>query len=195
MHFLKGTAATLIATSVTTAAPTAVEKPFQLSVVSSNSTLNGKILAPCHWHVLTQGLCPQPATETKPERDSFNTTTKPSGAVSMNWSLTRGQPGPQMVLNFTLSSSIFSNVANAMFTSSDYAWDVFFDEKDLMYLEGMADDRKVPIEEYTVQKYYRWYVCNTVYNSYRYQTLAWGQGEPAPQNPTCQKIDVKRLYI
>jgi hypothetical protein len=196
MYFsLKATAATLIASSVVNAAPTAIEKPFQLAVISSNATLNGQILSPCHWHVLVQALCPQPAIKTTTVRDSFNSTKKPSGGFNLNWDLNQGQSNTQMVLNFTIGTSMYSNVADAMLVNAGYPTDVFFDEKDKMYLQGRADDRRVPIEEYAVENYYRWYVCNTVYNSYRYQTLAWSQGEPAPQNPTCQKIDVKRVYF
>lgn len=38
------------------------------------------------------------------------------------------------------------------------------------------------------------YICTT-YAGYLYQTLAWTLGNAPPENPTCQKVDVQRLFV
>jgi hypothetical protein len=41
---------------------------------------------------------------------------------------------------------------------------------------------------------YRWYVCTTLVTSYTYSTLAWVLGSHSPQNPSCVKVDVVRVF-
>ena len=43
---------------------------------------------------------------------------------------------------------------------------------------------------------YRWFVCQTYFEGYTYYTLAWKLGDEAkPQNPSCQGVTVRRVFI
>ncbi|KAF2435457.1 hypothetical protein EJ08DRAFT_645754 [Tothia fuscella] len=192
-------------------------KHFRLVLQSENSTLNGRVLHACHWNVDANALCPT-FIEYPDQRIKYiftsttinDTDSYDNGGEYMKLRMVFPPIGSNplftMDFRFHIQTNLYSNIALAWF-DEDYAekdekledrkvWDaVFFDEKGLMFKKGVADDRDVPIQENVQKNYYRWYVCNTVYNSYYYQTLVWGQGEPAPQNPTCVKVDVRREFL
>lgn len=64
-------------------------------------------------------------------------------------------------------------------------------------MRSAFDDRTVLSTRFSVLKtLYRWFVCHvsvpgTVHSP---STLAWGMGSGAPQNPTCQAVNVARHY-
>lgn len=74
---------------------------------------------------------------------------------------------------------------------------IAFDKKGLMNIPAYMDDRLEPNYELldTPQILYRWYICLTYWSVYHYYTLNWVAGAHSPQNPTCQKVDIKRVFI
>lgn len=42
----------------------------------------------------------------------------------------------------------------------------------------------------------RWFICDSVtWGGYRYRTLSWMMGGGMPQNPTCQGVNVTRVFV
>lgn len=57
------------------------------------------------------------------------------------------------------------------------------------------DDTESPPRDDEAKALYRWYVCESIFIGYNYQTLNWVLGSAKPQNPSCSKVDVKRVFI
>jgi len=70
---------------------------------------------------------------------------------------------------------------------------VAFDEDEKLVLPAYVDDSTNPptIGE---REYERWVVCET-YVGYAYTTLAWVMGSGKAQNPTCQSVEVFRVFV
>jgi hypothetical protein len=102
--------------------------------------------------------------------------------------------------NFNLSSPMqlsynpFSNVAVPLFMPSESGTEVAFKSDDLMGIPGYLDDTVSPPSANSPTTYYRWYVCET-YAGYLYTTAAWVMGTGEPENPSCVKADLKRVYL
>jgi len=178
--------------------------PFTLKIISyDNSTLNGTSLFACHEGAAIEALC-QPG----------QITTIPTSAQTFNFNTSSSQVAPTDpsigitgILTFLLQGSNFneseplglytplsSNVALPLFQpSSGIA--VAFDSNNLLNVQDYVDDTVSPPTFTDAKAYYRWYVCTTYYSSYTYQTLNWILGEAPPQNPTCQKVDVQRVFV
>lgn len=64
-----------------------------------------------------------------------------------------------------------------------------------MYISTGLDDTVSPPAYFNPNKKVKnWYICLTRY-SYLYQTLSWKVGLTGrPQNPSCQKVDVIRVF-
>jgi hypothetical protein len=94
-----------------------------------------------------------------------------------------------------LSISPTSNVAVPLLQPSTTGQAVAFDDDNKLTILSSQDDTKPP-PNYACTPLYNWYACNT-YAGYSYQTLAWVVGNAAaiPQNPTCQKVDVVRVFV
>jgi hypothetical protein len=96
-----------------------------------------------------------------------------------------------------LSASDTSNIAVPIFLpSTNVPTYVHFDECDKMYIEQYVDDTvSPPVFLETPAKVMNWYICLTRW-SYTYTTLAWKVGSTGePQNPTCEKVEVERVWI
>lgn len=93
----------------------------------------------------------------------------------------------------TITPNLISNVAIPLFTPSEFGSLVQFDKSNRLNVPGYIDDTVSPINTNAPKGYYRWYVCNTYYG-YAYQTLSWVIGNKAPQNPSCQKVEVVRVF-
>jgi len=91
-----------------------------------------------------------------------------------------------------LSFGPITNIAIPLFSPGYDSTSVAFDNCDRLNIQGYLDDTVDPAA-YQITPYYRWYVCLTV-TAYRYQTLSWVVGNGEPENPTCQKVDVKRVF-
>lgn len=88
-----------------------------------------------------------------------------------------------------------SNVALPLFEPGYDMTYVSFDKNEHMYIEDTLDDTVTPpTYKSPPGKLYRWYVCETYYTGYTYQTLSWVAGKYPPQNPSCKKINVLRQF-
>jgi hypothetical protein len=92
----------------------------------------------------------------------------------------------------SLSFNPVSNVAIPLLTPSNSGTQVAFRE-DKLFIPGYSDDL-LSTPNNAPKDYNRWYVCETN-AGYLYTTLAWVMGDTTPQNPTCQKVDVVRVFI
>lgn len=88
-----------------------------------------------------------------------------------------------------------SNVAVALFGASEQTQYVSFDKQNRMYVTGYVDDTVTPPKTaQTPTKFYRWYACVTNISGYTYTTLSWVLGNQKPENPSCKKVDVVRVF-
>jgi hypothetical protein len=196
--------ATLLALTVSTATAqfTNQSAPFNLILLSHNKTLNGSALGACHEGAAIEGLClaGNPTPGTTYEQFQFNTSVPAS-----TYNATLGEPGYLTYLlrggNFVESEAMSltynpaSNVAVPEFTPGVYGGTlVAFDEDAKMNIQSYVDDRVDPPVGGPVKAYYRWYVCKT-YVGYSYATLAWVLGDHSPQNPSCVKVEVVRVFV
>jgi hypothetical protein len=44
------------------------------------------------------------------------------------------------------------------------------------------------------KKLYRWYMCRQKFAAYTYNVLSWVYGTDAPDNKSCQKVNVRRVF-
>ncbi|CZS97688.1 related to heatshock protein Hsp150 [Rhynchosporium agropyri] len=200
MHLSILTSCLALATGISAQYYNVTSKPFQLILQSSNRTLNGKGLFACHEGAGIEGLCvgtsgPSSTSDTY----NFNTTYQqqtnqglPGQTGLVTWLLRGG--------NFNVSSSLqlapspTSDVAVPLFFPGDQGFSGYgFDKKDKLFVAGYLDNTVSP-PVYKAQAYYRWYACITN-AGYTYQTLAWAVGSGKPENPSCEKVDVKRVFI
>lgn len=173
--------------------------PFSLIITSSDPTTNGSSLITCHEGAGIEGLCFGAIVAGGASTYTFNysasVTPDPNvGVVGLLTYLLQGG-------NFNESSPMelaynpASNVAVPMLTPSISGQEVGFDKDNKLFIAQYVDDTKEPSTSppYNPMPLYRWYVCTT-YEGYTYTTLAWALGSAAPQNPTCKKVDVVRVF-
>ncbi|KAF2179267.1 hypothetical protein K469DRAFT_716525, partial [Zopfia rhizophila CBS 207.26] len=182
-------------------------EPFQLVLLSANSTINGSTLSACHEGAAIEGLCLSNSISiSKPEAIApgtfyFNTSdtiTPPNATLGATGYLTYLLIGGNFEISEPMGLYVnpTTNVALPLFYPGDtYATTVAFDEKGLLNIQGYIDDTTVPATVGGFKAYYRWYSCTTYYTGYTYVTLSWGLGEGKPQNPSCVKVDVKRVFV
>ncbi|KAH8596607.1 hypothetical protein B0O99DRAFT_685607 [Bisporella sp. PMI_857] len=100
---------------------------------------------------------------------------------------------------FSLSSYPSTNVQQAQIDFGVYGVGTYvaFDENSLLNIQSYVDDTLEPA--YPVPGYqivlYRWFICKTYYTGYRYTALTWVAGPNPPQNPTCQSVNIKRVFV
>lgn len=88
-----------------------------------------------------------------------------------------------------------TNVAHPLFEPSYTATQVTFGEDDELAILGYVDDSVNPPKAGDWYALKQWYACTTYYTGYSYQSLNWVVGKGKPQNPSCVKTEVKRVYI
>ncbi|KAF2261585.1 hypothetical protein CC78DRAFT_346004 [Lojkania enalia] len=181
--------------------------PFNLAIVSKDQTIDGDTLSACHEGAAIESLCLSNSNSTsKPDPIPatvfhFNTS---DTVVTPNASL--GAPGYLTYLlrggNFNVSEAMgldinpTSNVALPLFwPSTDRAAVVSFDSNDFLNIQNYVVDTVNPPVSGEYRAYYRWYSCTTYYAGYTYVTLSWVLGEGKPQNPSCVKVNVKRVFV
>ena len=86
-----------------------------------------------------------------------------------------------------------TNVALPLFEPGYDETYVSFDKNDFMYIKSYLDDTTSPPSS-KERNLYRWYMCETYYTGYTYETLAWALGKYPPENPSCKKVGVKRVF-
>ncbi|KUJ23805.1 uncharacterized protein LY89DRAFT_679118 [Mollisia scopiformis] len=111
---------------------------------------------------------------------------------------TQGRVSEAMNIEMNLNS-------NVALTQIDFesGTQVAFDKQGLMNILEYYDDTKEPGSEYLLnangssapKPQYRWHVCETLWTGYHYTTLTWVLGIHSPQNPTCQDVNVKRVFL
>jgi len=200
---------TIIAAAITLATSVSAQnyynitsKPFHLVLESAkNKTLNGATLFPCHEGAAIEGLCLSTSKDvSQSPLYNFNTSVYDTSAptdIGKTGILTYNLPGGGSA---TYPSSLQLNVnpttnvgVPLFFPGDDDAVELAFDKNNHMNIQGYIDDTVYPPATGKVQAYYRWYICDTQ-AGYAYTTLAWVYGNKGPENPTCRKVDVKRVF-
>lgn len=182
--------------------------PFNLILISDNRTVNGSTLSACHTGAALESLClssgggvsnPNPIAAAT---FNFNTSSDP-----FTPNATLGTPG---IVTWTLKTSTIDVPSSVYFNydpttdstvpiltpGQDAAQLLAFDNQDRLNVQGFIDwTANPPNSTGTTEAYYRWYACQTYFGGYSYRTLAWGLGANQPENPTCVKVDVKRVFV
>ncbi|KAF2659950.1 hypothetical protein K491DRAFT_549848, partial [Lophiostoma macrostomum CBS 122681] len=180
--------------------------PFHLVLISDDSSVDGDTLSACHAGAGIESLCLSHSISTSKTAAiaatpfQFNTS---DSVVTPNKTL--GAPG---YLTYELQGSNF-NESEALGLYIDRSTNVgllllepgtqdaivvAFDSNNLLNIQDYIDDTQDPPVAGNYTAYYRWYSCTTYYVGYQYVTLTWVLGEAKPQNPTCVKVDVKRVF-
>jgi len=130
-----------------------------------------------------------------------NATVGQTGGLTW-WLLYGGTASPELRVSqaVSLAYNPTSNVAQVevgFSENSGFSQYMAFDDKALLNIQNYVDDTLEPGEEYLgySKAYYSWYICKTYYSGYRYTALTWVLGPAPPQNPTCEKVDVKRVWV
>ncbi|KAK5725045.1 hypothetical protein LTR17_013336 [Elasticomyces elasticus] len=179
--------------------------PFQLKLKAEDCpTYDGVYLYACHEGAAIEGLC---TGNTTADVEAWNT-------FGLNYT-TSGVPidpkvGQQGILTWVLEyatgnlSSAMSlyadpatNVGIPLFEPSYGSTPVSFDEDNVMNIPSYLDDTvEPPAARETPIGLRRWYVCQNYYSGYSYvKSLSWVYGEGEPQNPSCEKVDVVRVFL
>jgi hypothetical protein len=163
-------------------------------------------LGACHQGAAIEGLCitgetvqDPPSSYTTFYHNVSSARNEAAGAANadgpISWILRAGG-------NLTVPSAMFlaldetSNVANPTFyPGTDKSTLVAFEEDGCLYINANRDDTVSPPSVFYPSRHVKnWYICLTRY-SYTYTTLSWKVGlTGTPQNPSCQKVDIVRVY-
>lgn len=177
---------------------------FHLVVFSTtNETINNTALVACHEGAAIEGFCRGPKlpdTSGYGTNFYFNTSSENTvpgaanipGILSYDLVIADNQTVPS---SMNVASTLVSNVAvPVIYPGTSSAYEVYFDEADELYVLSWRDDTVDPAVG-KEERLKQWYICTTYY-SYTYVTLAWVIGKGVnPQNPTCQKVTVKRVWV
>lgn len=181
-----------VATAVT-AQYNIASKPFYLTLTSKDATVNGHVLFACHEGAAIEGLCLGGLFHENPDASTFGFNTSAYGSSGV---LTYTLVGGNFVESepMSLEYNPASNVAVPLFAPGYDTTYVGFDKDNKLYIPSYIDDTHAPpVAEGSEKDYYRWYICDT-YAGYSYTTLAWTAGLHSPQNPSCKKVDVVRVF-
>jgi len=175
--------------------------PFSL-ILSGSPKYNGANLTACHIGAAIESLCVIPGADgsdnSKYTTYTFNTTdnqavSNPSLGKSglLIWTL----PGSDYNYEetFGLYTDISTNVATGVFGLG--TTQVAFDSENKLNIQSFLNDTVTPPTEQTNAAYYRWFICETNFEGYVYENLAWVYGDRTPQNPSCNKVQVTRKFI
>lgn len=174
--------------------------PFYLVLKSHNATLNGSTLFSCHEGAAIEGLCLGGKLNDGSTLDSYtynfnySSNTQPDPVIGIQGYLTWELRGS----NFNLSSPMqlsydpTSNVAVPLFQPTESGLGVGFDADNKLFIPQYVDDSQHTLV-YKTSRIYRWAICNTD-AGYFYTTLAWIMGPHSAENPSCQKVDVVRVF-
>ncbi|TQV94353.1 hypothetical protein V2A60_002611 [Cordyceps javanica] len=195
------TLATSVLLSGLAAADDIQSKPFKLVLDSEDGTLNGKSISACHSGAAIEGLCIGGTSDNAYTSYYLNTTEGstspvkgygPSGKLVWNLPL-QGQSESEAMQFFYEPST---NVAHPLFEPSYTATFVAFgDEDNELAIFSYVDDTVNPPKAGDFKALKQWYACTTYYTGYTYQTLNWVVGNGKPQNPSCVKTEVKRVFV
>ncbi|KAG9242520.1 hypothetical protein BJ878DRAFT_515039 [Calycina marina] len=131
---------------------------------------------------------------------AVNATIGKTGWLTWKLVLAAGSIPPYVDQAVSLINPLTSNIAQAEISFiSENAPELYvaFDNQQRMNIQSYLDDSLEPGSEYLAspRAYYRWVICHTSYSGYMYTALAWVLGPGRPQNPTCECVTVKRVWI
>ncbi|OTB16270.1 hypothetical protein K445DRAFT_59525 [Daldinia sp. EC12] len=180
--------------------------PFNLVLSSDNSTLNGQKLTACHSGAAVESFCLDDTVQ-EPQFQTFffngsaeapqDPNFLPSGLIT--WTFTGGQPP---FTSNTAMSFMYNPASNLAFPliwpTDDSAQPVSFTDDELLAVGASIDDTvspPEPFENYVTYLTDRWAVCTTYWQGYGYVALQYVLGKEEPQNPSCQRVEVKRVFV
>jgi hypothetical protein len=172
--------------------------PFYLYLLSTNTTINDTYLFACHEGAAIEGLClsstPGLSENISPFQFNYSSAQTPDPVVGATGLLTYILQGGNFVDSspMALSYNPTSNVAIPLLMPAESGTLVAF-LGDQLVIPGFLDDSVSPPVSGT-KAYARWEACLTN-AGYEYNTLAWVMGDGEPQNPTCQKVDVRSIPV
>ncbi|KAI1781241.1 hypothetical protein F4818DRAFT_398472 [Hypoxylon cercidicola] len=180
--------------------------PFNLVLSSENSTLDGLKLGACHSGAAVESLCVF-ANISTPQFLTFylNGTAEPPtqpgylAAGLLTWMFTGGVP------EFTQSTAmafLYNEASNLAFPliwpSADNSQPVSFTADGLLAVQASVDDTlspPEPFENYVTYITDRWAICVTYWQGYDYTALQYVLGNQKPQNPSCELVKVRRVFL
>ncbi|KAI0179795.1 hypothetical protein GGR52DRAFT_213411 [Hypoxylon sp. FL1284] len=180
--------------------------PFNLILQSEDSTLDGLQLGACHAGAAVEALCvhanltdPMFLTfffnESAPQSD--DPAFLPSGLLT--WTFTGGTPVFTQNTAVTFMINPASNLAFPLvWPATDVAQQFSFADGDLLAVQANIDDTLNPPEPFDNYVTYitdRFAVCKTYWQGYGYTALQYVLGVEKPQNPSCQAVTVKRVFL
>ncbi|KAI1342956.1 hypothetical protein F5Y15DRAFT_371472 [Xylariaceae sp. FL0016] len=177
--------------------------PFNLVLSSTvNTTLNGIKLTACHAGAAVEALCLD-TTGAAASAQSYHFNISSDGQTDPNlleaglltWTNTGGSLNYSQSMAFVYNTA--SNVAYPMFYP-DTAQPVAFTTEDLMAVPATVNDAIAPPVPYGTGITYwdnRWAICEAYFQSYTYVALQWVLGNGEAQNPSCQAVTVKRVFV
>ena len=180
--------------------------PFNLYLSSTNETLDNIPLSACHSGAAIESLCIDTRNDSASEFDTFyfnyTTLTIPSPSGILTWNLVGSGFVENEAMAFIYNPT--SNVAlPLLYPDPDQAQQIQFNNKTgemgiaLTVVDTVSPPYAAePMKNGKYQPVYRWYVCRTYFLGYTYETLAWKLGnEATPENPSCQSVKVRRVFI
>ena len=89
-----------------------------------------------------------------------------------------------------------TNVGLPLFSPGyDITYVAFDDETGEMVVFSYLNDTVNPATDDKPRALSRWYACKYNYSAYVYEVLTWVYGIAEPENPTCSKVTVKRVFL
>lgn len=159
-------------------------------------------LGPCHQGAAIAGLCPTGSKLPDPSPPFYHNVSSASnqkpGAANADGILSYilHASGIDVPSAMSMDAGLSSNVVNPTFYPNVEPYTLLaFDENGCAYISAGQDDTVSPPTYYDPsRKLNNWYICLTRW-SYLYYTLSWKIGVTGePQNPSCQKVDVMRIF-
>lgn len=180
--------------------------PFTLKITSTtNSTINGQFLEACHAGAAIEQLCLAGTDGTPSDYNTYNLNTTATDISDeefetgiLTWELQGADFNVSEGLVF--APGLTSNVVAPEFEPAEsYDFLVGFDCEDKLFIYSSYYDETtftpdtVPTSV-TPEPLYQWYACYTYSSGYYYHVLAWVTvGEPI--NPTCEAVEVERVFV
>jgi hypothetical protein len=192
MKLLSTSLALLGSANLITAQLTNQSPPFGLQIVSTDATYNGHYLLACHEGAAIEALCPGGTDNPVPFNLNFSGSTQDEWTQGyLTWELRGGNFNVSSPMRFTYDPT--TNLAVPILQPDNVGQFVSFNKDDFLNVQGF-DDRVWPRNTSYTVPYYRWYICET-YFAYVYNTLAWALGSAEPENPSCQSVQIKRIWL
>jgi hypothetical protein len=192
--------ASFLLASVALAAPAKRQEevsspPFALIIQSTNASINGRVLFAAHSGAAIENLNPGGTNTTLVSSNTFvfNTTDDgytdpvlgPAGTIA--WTLRGGNFEISEPLSFEYSPT--SDLAVPRLSPSEYGTQFYFVNDTLVIAQFNNVGGVIPLD--------RFYLCELSpqeNNGYAYTSLAWKLGQGRPDNESCQKVTVKRVF-